>query len=400
MSPSDSSRSRRLPQAASNFSAKCSASSRVAQRGFRLAFTACALSSLASAVGCGGSKGPAPSRGGEEVACPDGSANPGVKIRTVNCSTVVQFDGDAFEATLEAKEFAKVGVKNVDQVLREVSEAANDAQIQFTQTCELYNSCALTSVEYRERLDEAQAHFRRIREKVSLLEAASGDPRVLRTTLAELYVESVPRETVASRTLAVELSVQARTSSGVGVVHEGDILHSGDQLVFGLKTSQAAHVYVFQRKQGGRLDVLFPQPEITRISNPLPAGQLVRIPPAGQVFTLDDQDLGQETVYVAASLQPLTDLESALQSKTDDGSPQTTAVESAVTSLFDEGNPECTDQTRGLELRDDPCGSLTRGLGVSSAEGADDFFSDDASVRARAFPGDDVVLRAFSFQHR
>src|SRR5690606_18351593 len=112
---------------------------------------------------------------------------------------------------LSVKGLADAGIKNADTVLREVSEAANDAQIQFSQTCELYNGCNLTSAEYRQRLDETQAHFRRIREKVSLLEAAGGNPETVRAAFAQLYLETVPEEKAREATLGVEFSLQARS---------------------------------------------------------------------------------------------------------------------------------------------------------------------------------------------
>lgn len=351
------------------------------------------------ALSCGSK--PSASRGGEEVQCPDGSANPGVSIRTVNCSTVVQFDGDEFEASLNVNEFAGAGIKNVDKVLREVSQAANDAQIQFTQTCELYNGCNLTSAEYRERLDETQAHFRRIREQVSLLEAAKGNPEVLRQAVTQLYVETVPPARVAETTLGLEFSLQSRDgSSQARVVRSGETLRTGDEVVFGVRTSQAAYVYIFQRKSSGELDVLFPNAQISTVTNPIPASVLVRIPPQGQVFTLDAEDLGEETVYIAASKTPLADLESALSSVGSGEDSGKKKVSDAMENLFDEGAPECSEQTRGLEVtKEAGCGSMTRGFTPTQSSGDDAFFSDASSVQGQTVPGDDVLIRTFKFQH-
>ncbi len=350
---------------------------------------------------CGGSKGPSPSQGGDEILCPDGSANPGATIRTVNCSTVIQYDGDEFESSLNVKGLAQAGIKNVDTVLREVSQAANDAQIQFTQTCELYNGCNLTSAEYRERLDQAQAHFRAIREKVALLEASGGNPEVLRKTVTELYVETVPEERIAAQSLSLEFSIQGKSGDGAArVVQEGDTLRTGDQVVVGVRTSQDAYVYLFQKKTSGVLDVLFPNPQITKAQNPLRAGQLMRIPPQGQVFTLDDQDLGEETVYIAASRHALTDLEAALTQSSAGGTPATQKVGQAMSSLFDEAAPECAEKSRGLEVTEKSgCGSMTRGLTPQKSSAGDDFFSDQASLRGRTAPGDDVLIRTFRFRH-
>jgi hypothetical protein len=350
---------------------------------------------------CAGST-PAPSRGGDEVTCPDGSANPNQTIRTVNCSTLVQYDGDALEANVAAKELVSAGIKNADVVLREVSQAATDAQLQFTQVCELYNACNLTSQDYARRLDEAQSHFRALREKVELLQAAKGNPEVLRRTVTELYTASVPVERRSEARLGMQLTVQARPRDGgdVRVVRDQETLQTGDALVFGIRVSHPAHVYLFQRKAAsGALEVLFPSPAISAMNNPLPASQLTRLPPKGQVFTLDDKDLGEETVYIAVSRQPLADLGSAL-SEVQRGDPQgSQRLEQAMDSLFDEAAPECADGTRGLQVSSESgCGSLSRGL-TPTKTAEDPFFTEASSVEAQTLPGDDVILQSFRFQH-
>lgn len=354
--------------------------------------SALAMLLLASCAG----NTPRQSSGGDDVVCPDGSANPGKTIRTVNCSTVVQYDGDEFESALDVQGLAAAGIKNADVALREVSEAANDAQIQFSQTCELYNGCNLTSDEYRQRLDETQAHFRRIREQVSLLEAAQGNPEMLRAAFARLYVATVPESRVAETSLGVEFSLQARQGGQVQVIRDGQTLRTGDEVVFGLRTSKAAHVYIFQKKPTGKIDVLFPNDAISSMRNPIPANQLVRIPPKGQVFTLDDQDLGLETIYIAASTTPLSDLEAALSGVDDTG--ESKQVAQAMDHLFDEAAPECAEQTRGLDLAEESDCGRSRGF-APKASSRDDFFTDAASVQAQSAPGDDVVIRAFSFNH-
>jgi hypothetical protein len=352
----------------------------------------------ALAVGCGGGSKPAPSRGGEEVLCPDGSANPGAKIRTVNCHTVVQFDGKDFEASINVERLASAGLKRAEKVLRDVSAAAEESQIQFSQTCELYNGCNLTSAEYRESLDKAQAHFRSLREKVALLEASQGNPEVLRATVQQLYEDAVPAQKAAAETLALELVVQARTpGQAPTVVRSGQALRTGDEMVFGVRTSQSAYVYIFQKKDDGKIDVLFPNPGLTSVNNPLSAAGLVRIPPNGQVFTLNDQDIGTETVYVAASMTPLSDLQAALENAAE---PNEQQVATAMSNLFEEGAPECPEDTRALTLSSaQGCGSGTRGLNATQTTTHDDFFSQEATVQGLTAPGDEVVIQAFQFRH-
>jgi hypothetical protein len=357
---------------------------------------------LALSMGCGGeSPGSGQTGGGKERVCPGGTGNAGSTIMTVNCSTVVKYDGNEVEASLNVKSLGGAGFKNVPQVLREVDQAATESQVQFTQVCEMYNSCQLTSAEYRARLDAAQAHFRKLRERVSLLQASDGNPEVLRQTMQTLYFETVPPEKVAQSTLGMEMSVQAKQGAAPArTIADGEVLRTGDQVVFGVRVSQPAHVYVFQKKQSGALDVLFPNSAISNLQNPLPAGQLVRIPPGGQVFTLDDQDLGREQVYIAVSRSPLTQLDSALRAAGAGASNGVDQVGQAMGDLFNEAAPECQEQTRGLTVQSESgCGSMTRGLTPQKSSG-DDFFGGQSTVAARSNPGDDVILRTFSFIHQ
>jgi hypothetical protein len=245
-------------------------------------------------------------------------------------------------------------------------------------------------------LDETQTHFRRIREKVSLLEAAQGNPEMLRAAFTQLYVETVPTTQIAESTLGVEFSLQAKQGGAVNVIRDGQTLRTGDEVVFGIRTSKAAHVYIFQKKATGKIDVLFPNEKISSMSNPIPAGQLVRIPPKGQVFTVDDQDLGLETIYVAASKTPLSDLDEALSAAGDSG--ESEQVAQAMDSLFDEAAPECAEKTRGFDVAEESGCGRTRGLEPQAASG-DDFFTDAASVQAQSAPGDDVVIQTISFNH-
>ncbi len=353
---------------------------------------------LSFATACGSAaKNNEAVRPGKELRCPSGSVNAGQTILTMDCNTVVQFEGHEFEATLDAK-YVAAGLHNAPRVLRDIDAAATDAQVQFTQTCRVYNSCQMKSDDFQRELSTTQAHFRELREKLMLLSAAQGNPEAVRATLADAYEMTVPPETRKQATLAAQLTVQAKDTPGdtPRILKDGDTLHTGAQVVVGVDVSQPAYVYVFQYHQDQELDVLFPNPAISRLTNPLPAEKTVRIPPGGQVFTLNDEDLGAERIYIAASLRPLDDLQAALQGES--GQPGSAPVEQAMGNLFGEGNPACGDSHRGLTVTDEPCGSMSRGLQIASDE-ANDFFDDSGSSQARTAPGDDVVLQSLSFNH-
>lgn len=336
---------------------------------------------------------------GKEVACPSGTVNGGNTILTMDCNTVVQYQGTEFQSSLSIQNWVDAGLASAPKALRDVDQAATDAQVQFTQTCRAYNSCQVRADDFNRELARTQDQFRALREKVSLLQASGGNPAVLRSTITEVYQSTVPAERRAEETLALNFTVQAKDSGSNGprVVESGGRLRTGAQLVFGIEVSQTAHVYVFQKHQNGTLDVLFPNPGIQSLPNPLPPKTLVRIPPAGQTFTLNDEDLGRENVYIAVSTSPLGDLEKVLSEQ--GGSPNAGSVGPVMRDLFEAGAPECSGKSRGLELApEDACGTLSRGLELSGAK-ADPFFQNPGSVRAQAIPGDAVILRTWSFEH-
>jgi hypothetical protein len=264
----------------------------------------------------------------------------------------------------------------------------------------MYNACALTSAEFRDRTDQAQAHFRSIREKVELLSGAGGDPAIVREVFSQLYEQTISQDSSSQKRLLLELSVLGgKAGAEPTILPSGSTLSTGDRVVFGVQVSTPAYVYLFERKQSGAIDVLFPSESIVEPKNPLAADQVLRIPPQGQVFTLDDQDLGQEVVYVVASKTPLESLQSALMNRDQSTDPEE-PVRRAMVDLFDAGSPECQNKTRGLALEStDPCASMTRGLTVEST-GQPAFFSSDASVKSQSVPGDDVILQTFTFHHQ
>ncbi len=336
---------------------------------------------------------------GKELPCPNGTVNAGNTILTMDCNTVVQYQGTEFQSSLAIQNWVDAGLSSAPKALRDVDQAATDAQVQFTQTCRAYNSCQVRADDFNRELARTQDQFRALREKISLLQASGGNPAVLRSTITEVYRSTVPAERQVEETLALNFTVQAKDpgSASPRVVGSGERLRTGAQLVFGIEVSQTAHVYVFQKHQNGSLDVLFPNPGIQNLPNPLPAKTLVRIPPQGQTFTLNNEDLGRENVYIAVSTAPLDDLEKVLSQQ--GGSPSANSVGPVMRDLFEAGTPECSGKSRGLELApEDSCGTLSRGLELSGSK-ADPFFQNPGSVRAQATPGDAVILKTWSFEH-
>jgi hypothetical protein len=238
-----------------------------------------------------------------------------------------------------------------------------------------------------------------IGERLEGLKAANGNPDALRLAFGELYAAAVPSAQQARSQLAMALSVEAKDESFASrVVRNGETLRPGTQVVLGVRVSQPAHVYVFQKRSANQsIAVLFPNAQAANPQNPVPAGTLLRIPPNGEALTLDKKDLGRQDVYVAVAKEPLSDLAAALRNATMGDAAPSQSVEQAVAKLFEQGAPECAGRQRGLMLTaTQGCGSLLRGLTMSQPEPTL-VESAKSTVAARTRPGDSVILQTFSF---
>lgn len=340
--------------------------------------------------GCGNNRD-SQTGGDKHRLCPDGTVNAQQTIVTVNCSTVVDLDGIKAQGSAALPSLVAAGLTGAEGALREIEQSSADAQRQFAQMCESFNSCNLKSEVFQPRLAEAQAHFRLIDERLAGLKAASGKPEALRMAFGELYAAAVSSAQQANSQLSLELTVEAKEESfAPRVLRNGETLRRGTQIAFGVTVSQPAYVYVFQKKGASQaLEVL-----LAETPNPVPAGTLLRLPPKGEALPLNQQELGRQDVYVAVSKQPLSELAAALRNAGMGPSAPSQSVERATMNVFEQGSPECAGKQRGLLLTAaQGCGSFLRGL-TTNQLGTD---SAKLTLVARTRPGDSVILQTFSF---
>lgn len=108
---------------------------------------------------------------------------------------------------------------------------------------------------------------------------------------------------------ALELTFQALTDSQKPVAM-GSTLRSGDRIALSLTVTRPAHIYVMQFFPDGSADVLFPKPGEEK-----PMSGTQRIPGTGW-FELDNV-VGDENVYVVASVEPLAQADAAVKRTVD-----------------------------------------------------------------------------------
>jgi len=193
--------------------------------------------------------------------------------------------------------------------------------------------------------------------------------------------ERVPEVAVDLRVLAK----RAGTESEVAL-QGGEALKAGDSVAFEFTVTPGAHVYLIQRtRASGAVNVLFPSADIA-VKNPLAAGARVRIPSDGQMFEVDNQDLGLENVYIVASPHPLPRLQEAV-AKMEGGEV------TASTRAQAEGAMVALLQADGCKKLDG-CKASTRGLKLKTVGVKQEF-----TARLRSAPGDDAVFHVFAFDH-
>lgn len=105
----------------------------------------------------------------------------------------------------------------------------------------------------------------------------------------------------------------------VSELQTGDILTSLDYYALFLQPFQNAFVYVVQQDATGTIAVLFPDPQWTPQTNPVPAGQTVWVPKDMEHWFYLDTHVGQELIYIVATRERNAWLEALLQSSTAGG---------------------------------------------------------------------------------
>jgi hypothetical protein len=343
------------------------------------------LMSLATAS-CGGP--PAP---GEAQQCA------GEARVQLDCSSEIAYQGVKADGSVSLFSVGSAKGTYEDAAIRKVND--NLAAFVSTQTrlCREYNACVLSRDEYLAEAKKTREVFEAAAHGAEALAAATTSAQKAKA-LAAVY-ESVVPEADRPESLAVRFGVDAELPASLGgralSLAPGAPLPTGARVAFSFWASRAAHLYVFQRSQSGAVKVLFPDSRIGT-ANPIAPGNAVVVPTGGRRFVLNGEDLGEETIYLAASVKPLVSLDSALakvasgQVQRLDGDPVLGRFASVGQGPAKEG---C--ETRSFDLEPSPNDCPTRGLELEgdAPSGA------GASIAARTTPGDDLILQAFRFQH-
>ena len=331
---------------------------------------------LVLALACG--PRPGPKRPQHQLSCPDGTTRP-----SMDCQTDLGLRERVVAANASlGKTGIGIGGKYEERAVGQVTDSTYQLALKLESACKDYNACVGSAEQYsanaqtiREQLDQ---HVTLVGGLAKGVTAQLGD---------EIWSNAVPQ--LAAQRLGMDMRLEAM-SGGRTIVHQdGQPLSSGDKFKVVVRPTIDAHVYVLLLSSSGEPSVLFPNPDMP-LTNPLPGGQEVAIPPDG-TFDLDNVT-GEEHLQVLASTHPLTDLEQRL--KTLGGAPSAQPEQGVLGKIGDLLCDEA-DGRRGIKYTKSAvacAGKKLRGVVYNKAK--------DAAQKLVARPNDDVIVYQHRIEHR
>jgi hypothetical protein len=309
----------------------------------------------------------------------------------LNCDSEVQY-----QATNVKGGFTVLGVGNAagsveQKALRQIDNQTGLYVAEARRLCDEYNKCVLGRDTYATRSENLRRRNAKMPELLDGVKNAPTDD-VRRVALAKAYQELVPDDARIDLRLDFSALAQRPNESSLSAIAPGASLPTGSHLAFSLQVSRPAYVYLFEKSATGTLDVLFPDPRIP-VPNPIAPGSPLRIPQGTASYKLDDKDIGIETVYMLASLNPVPQLEAAIGKGRDGSVPKTGAL-ARVTAI----DPQCP-QSRGLSLDEEsaPQSGCVRSRGLSLDNSGSSSSTSSLSTATEA--ADDTIATLFGFEH-
>lgn len=292
-----------------------------------------------------------------------------------DCDTDIKYDGRKVEGRVDVAKFGVQASTSVEAV-RAVDAAVERYTSRWRSLCMDYKNGAMTPEEYRVESRSLRERMEKLETQMLVLEAAP-DAASYQAALKQIYLTMVPPEQAVDLKLEFGVLAQKPGESSFTAVPQDGSIATGTKVYFNLRTSAQAHIYLYQETPSGKINVMFPHPQMP-MANPLPAGTELRIPPAPGYFTLDAEGVGREQVHLVASLEPLTQLATSLSKPT----PSADELACGARDLNYNPGTSCTDDTQA------------RTFGLTEPGNAP-----DVSMTASNTAGARSIHQIFTFQH-
>jgi hypothetical protein len=315
----------------------------------------------------------------------------GEKRISLNCESEFKYDALKLGGGFQAMGVG-VNASTETTALRQIDTETERYAAQARRLCEEYNACVLDKDTYSTRAENMRRRMSKVPELLDSVQHASGDSARAKA-VADAYQTLVPDEQRVELQMDFSVMAQRPSESRAAAIRPGDTLPTGTRVSFVVKTSRQAYVYLFQRSPDASVNVLFPDTRI-QLTNPIPASQPLRIPSGEASFRLNDKDIGEEKVFLAASLQPLASMQQAV-GQVSAGQGKVAVLETLSTIPPSGQDSGC--KTRALELEPSGGGGCvrSRGLELDSPAGP----SPETSMRIRTEAADSTIVGVFKFQH-
>jgi hypothetical protein len=358
----------------------------------RRAGAAFVTASLAGLIGsCSSAQTPP-----RDVACAGGETR-----NQIDCSSEISYQGYSTKGGFGVANLASGEAKHEDIALRRVDEQTAQFVAMQTRLCRDYNACVLDKDTYAQETRSVRERLSRVPALIAAIKGAGSDVD-RRRAIDELYRDTVPEDKrVEEVTFRLGMDAELPNSAGGGKIsmRPGMPLPTNAKVAFTVEVSPEAHLYIFQKAPNGGLTVLFPDERIGT-QNPLRGG--ARIPSGSMRFRLNDQDLGTEQVFIAASRRPIPNLEASLK-RVSSGQIESMKDDNLLKSFdripAEEPKTKCRAFVLETGSEDSGC-TRSRGLVLEDSEGSAGTPTSAApALAARTEPGDDLIVKVFAFNH-
>jgi hypothetical protein len=327
-------------------------------------------------AGCGG--GPATS---PHAAAPVSCA--GQSRSQLDCSAEFQYDTTSFQGGLSVAGIGGFETRAEQKALHEIAAETQTYIAQARRLCDEYNKCVVDRDTYALRSENLRRRIAKVPELVESLNKET-DSEARKQKLAAAYTAMVPESARTELELRFSVLAQRPGEAGLAAVDDGSSLPTGSRVAFSIQLSRRAHVYLFQKTASGAVRVLFPEPRI-HVRNPVSAGTVVRIPQGIASFRVDDSDVGEERVYLVASLLPLAAFVEAAERLLTGSEPTPEIVK--LTTL--DRSKHCRARALVLEIE---AGPSAKPSGCTRT-------GEKPSLAVRTEAADDVIAAVFRFVH-